>query len=122
VRLGTGVNPNVFTSLNLPIVGMDWMSEIDASGVAGANLTYVLGFQLPFDPGLMLNFGELLIDITSEPLITHPLAPAGGGVATHVIPIPNDVQFQGFQVFNQGVIFAPGSVTLTNAIDIVVEY
>ena len=122
VRLGTNVNPAVYTSTSLPIISMDWTSEIDASGVSGANLTYILGMQLALDPGVPLAFGELLVDLGSEPLITNPLAPAGNGVASHLLPVPNDSSLQGLEVFTQGVIFGPGTVVLTNAIDIVVEY
>ena len=121
VRTGLGINLNAYTSETLPIIGMDWRTRIQTTAVPGANLTYMLGLSEPFDPGLLLNVGELLVDVTSEPLITNPVPPAGGS-AVHVIPIPSNSLFQGLEVFTQGVIFAPGTVKLTNAIDARVDY
>lgn len=119
-RNGIGLNPDVFAT-SLPILGMDWTGTIATASIPGASLTYWLAFSAPFDPGLLLSQGELLIDITAGELIAHP-APPAAGVATHVLPIPPNVQFQGLAVYNQGVVFAPGSVTLTNAVDAQLDY
>ena len=121
VRVGTGVNANTLTSLGAPSIGTDWQTTIDSSAAPAANLTYLLGFERGLDPGLLLSFGELLVDLGSEPYLTLSSTPSAS-LSDYVVSIPSDPAFQGFEVFAQGVIFGTGFVELTNALDVVVDY
>ena len=121
VRIGSGVNADAYASVNVPSIGTDWTSTIDTSGSPGATLTYLLGFEFGLDPGVLLSFGELLVDIGSEPYITLSTTPSSN-LSTNVVSIPVDPAFQGFEIFTQGVIFGPGFVNLTNAIDVEIDY
>ena len=69
----------------------------------------------------MINVGELLVNVLSPLLIESPATPVGG-VGSHVLPIPNSSSLQNLNVATQGVVFGSGGVSLTNAIDINVNY
>jgi hypothetical protein len=121
VRNGSGVNPNIFTSTSLPILGTDWTSEVDAGsiGVNGFVFVFVYAGSLPGTPTA---FGELLLDPAASWLYTD-MAIAFGGIASHSIGIPSDPIYAGNEAFAQGYLnsVAP-SGQLTNAIDLVLGY
>jgi PKD repeat protein len=120
-RNGSGVNPDIFTSTNLPILGADWTSEVDAGsvGVGGFVFVFVYAGGLPGTPTA---FGELLLDPSAAWLFTD-LAIAVGGISQHAIGVPADPAFAGNEAFAQGYLngVAP-SGQLTNAIDLVLGY
>jgi PKD repeat protein len=120
-RNGSGVNPDIFTSTSLPILGTDWTSENDAGsiGVNGFVFVFVYAGSLPGTP---TPFGELLLDPAAAWLYTD-MAIAFGGIASHSIGIPSDPIYAGNQAFAQGYLnsVAP-SGQLTNAIDLVLGY
>jgi PKD repeat protein len=120
-RNGSGVNPDIFTSTSLPILGTDWTSEVDAGsiGVGGFVFVFVYSGALP---GAPTAFGELLLDPAASWLFTD-LAVAFGGIAQHAIAVPVDPIFAGNQAYAQAYLnsVAP-SGQLTNAIDLVLGY
>jgi len=120
-RNGSGVNPNVFVSVNLPVLGTNWNSTIDGSSLGASGLTFVVGYTGPH-PGLLLGVGELLIDVTSAWAMTS-IAGGAGGLSNHSVAIPSDPAFAGFQVYTQGFFNnVGGSGLLTNAIDLNLGY
>jgi PKD repeat protein len=120
-RNGSGVNPDIFTSTSLPVLGTDWNSEVDAGsiGVGGFVFVFVYAGSLP---GAPTAFGELLLDPAAAWLYTD-MAIAFSGIASHSIGIPSDPIYAGNQAFAQGYLnsVAP-SGQLTNAIDLVLGY
>ena len=120
-RNGTGVNPNIFTSTSLPVLGTNWTSRNDTTslGVGGFVFNFVYAGSLPGTPTA---FGELLLDPSAAWLYTD-LAIAVGGIANHSIGIPNDPAFAGGQASAQSYVNGvPPSGQLTNAIDLVLGY
>jgi len=117
---GTGINPFIFTSTNLPVIGTSWISEIDGGAVGAAGLTFVVGYSAPF--GFMTGIGELLIDVSSTWMLTH-IAGGGSGISPHTIPIPSDPGLAGVHAYTQGLLNnVGGSALLTNAIELVLGY
>ena len=120
-RNGSGVNPDVFTSTSLPILGTDWTSEVDAGSVGVGGLVFVFVYSGGI-PGTPTAFGELMLDPSSSWLFTD-LAIAFGGLSQHAIAVPADPVFAGGQAFAQAYLnnVAP-SGQLTNAIDLELGY
>jgi lysyl endopeptidase len=120
-RNGSGVNPNIFTSTSLPILGTDWSSEVDAGsiGVNGFVFVFVYSGSLPGTPTA---FGELLLDPASSWLFTD-LGIAFGGISQHAIAVPSDLVYLGNQAYAQSYLnsVAP-SGQLTNGLDLVLGY
>jgi PKD repeat protein len=120
-RNGSGVNPDIFTSTSLPILGMDWTSEVDAASVGANGFVFVFVYAGGL-PGTPTAFGELLLDPASAWLFTD-LAIAVGGTSLHDIRVPSDPVYLGNQAYAQAYLnsVAP-SGQLTNAIDLVLGY
>lgn len=113
------LNPLVYTSpVNLPVIGTTWTPRINASGHPGAGPTVVVGAFSALE--VPSGFGVLLVDI-SMPFVAVSVAPSGGGIAVHSIPIPANNLFAGVPVFTQGAILG-GGIELTNAVDIVLGF
>jgi len=120
-RNGSGINPSVFTSLNNPVLGTNWSSQLDGSGLGASGLTFVVGYTGPISD-IFLGVGELLVDVTTPWAMTS-IAGTSGGVSTHSVTIPSDPAFVGFQVFTQGLFNnVGGSGQLTNALDLTLGY
>lgn len=118
-RNGSGVNPNIFTSTTLPLLGTTWVSSVDAGSVGGTGLTFAIGHLDSF-PGLPTAFGELLIDTTSESALLN-FGFIVGGTATHNEPVPFDVNLVGLGISTQVFLNNVGGFgKLTNAIDLVI--
>ena len=120
-RNGSGVNPDIFTSTSLPILGTNWTSEVDAGsvGVGGFVFVFVYAGGLPGTPTA---FGELLLDPSAAWLFTD-LAIAAGGTSYHSIAVPSDPAFAGGTASAQGYLNnSPPSGQLTNAVDLVLGY
>lgn len=116
VRNGTGANPMCLSNLNLPAIGTTFQLRIDASSVPGTTLT-VLQCRRRAHAGLSLPFGELLIDVESQLVLSSPVVPSSG-IAVHQVPVPLDVNLAGATVYFQGGLQASGSFsTLCNALD-----
>ena len=121
VRNGSGVNPVVYDSVTLPILGTNWQAEIDGGSVGATGNTFVVGYGAPW-PGFTLGPGEILLDPSSGNLFTA-FAPLVGGIASYSLSLPADPIFAGFPVHTQGYLFdLGGRGQLTNAVDLVAGY
>ena len=121
VTNGIGINPEVFASSTLPILGTDWISTVDG-GSAGSSsgLCFVFGYFGALDPGVVLGVGELLVDPTA-PFALLDASVLFAGTATHDLSVPNDVSLIGRAVNTQAFLnlTTSGSGQLTNAIELV---
>ncbi len=112
---GSGHNPFIFTSTNLPVLGASWVTEIDGGSVGAAGLTFVVAYSAPF--AFMTGIGELLVDVSSTWMMTH-ISGGGSGISTHTILLPNDPALAGAHAYTQGLLNnVGGAALLTNAID-----
>ena len=117
-RNGSGINPNIFTTVTLPILGTSWKSQIDGGSVGASGLSFMVGYSAPIS-GIFTAFGELLVDTTSPWLFTS-IAGGAGGISNHTIVIPNDPTLLGFLAYTQGFLNnVGGSSQLTNGLDLV---
>ena len=99
-------------------------------GMDGAQANGALGYVLISDApvvgyppcGLLLPFGELVVDVAGiNPLVTVTTQPWQGGAVPAVVSILNDQRLVDHVFYAQGVFVAPGSsepVRLTNALEI----
>jgi len=118
---GTGVNPAVFTSTSLPILGTQWTSYIDGGSLGAGGLTFIAIYSAPHG-GIMLAIGELLFDPTSEWLFTS-LATGGTGISNHSVTVPSDPALAGVNAYAQGFLNnVGGSGQLANAYHLVLGY
>ena len=110
-RNGSGVNPNVFTSITDPAIGTTWVSLIDIA-TTGASLS-VVKFALGGAIQLPLSFGELLC--------APPLLGNNTSTGAHGIPIPNDPTLLGLTPCALGIgVFPDLSLELYNVLDLVI--
>jgi len=117
---GSGYNPFIFTSTNLPILGSNWVTEVDGGSVGASGLTFAVAYSAPF--GFMTGIGELLVDVSSPWLLTH-ISGGGSGISTHTILLPNDPFLAGIHAYTQALLNNVGGVAkLTNAIDATLGY
>ena len=115
-RNGSGVNPDVFSTVTLPIIGTNWDTTIDATGGgATGGLTFVVCYNDPIT--LPTAFGELLVDVTS-PFVNFTTSVVIGGSSAHSSPIPADNTLIGFTFSCQSFLNQNGQ--LTNALDVLV--
>ena len=118
-RNGSGINPDIFDYLTLPILGTNWQSEVDAGSIGGSGLVMVFIYSGGL-PGIVTSYGELLIDPSSAWMYTD-IAFVLGGKSSHSIAIPADPAFAGTAAFAQAFMNGVGPAgQLTNAIDLVV--
>jgi len=115
---GTGINPSLFTTTDLPTLGTTWTSQIDGSSVGASGLSFAVGYSSP-SSGVILGAGELLIDVTSAWLVTS-ISGGAGGITTHSLALPPDSSLAGFHAYLQGYLNNVGGAGLfCNAIDLV---
>lgn len=105
-RNGSGVNAPVYTG-SAPVLGQTWTATIETSAHEGAGLTFIL-FRAAPPAGIPPASGEVLIDPSSARLF-RSIALASGGIATHAVPIPDQLALQGFQVATRGLILGERS-------------
>ncbi|MFT5690233.1 MAG: hypothetical protein ACI8PQ_003088, partial [Planctomycetota bacterium] len=115
IRNGTGANPSIFRTVTLPILGTTWTSTVDGTTLGANGLSIVFGFSRALS-GLPTVFGELLVDPSSESLLTN-ISFFAGGIATHGEPVPNDTSILGLPVYTQALINQTNQ--LTNALDLI---
>ncbi|MEW6074597.1 MAG: hypothetical protein AB1726_18645 [Planctomycetota bacterium] len=120
-RNGSGVNPSVFTSVTLPILGTSWESRIDGGAVGFSGMT-VLFLYSGMSPGISSAYGEILLDPSSSWLTTGYASTGGGGIADHAIAVPSDLAFHGLEVFAQGYLAGGAPGQLTNALDLLLGF
>lgn len=115
---GSGVNPDVLTSRVDPVVGTTWIGEVDGGAVGATGLTFFVGYEATL-PGLSTAFGELLVD-PSSPFTALDVGILTLGIATHDLPIPNEVELLGFTFSGQVLLNNVGGAgQLTNRLDFV---
>ncbi|MEX1025282.1 MAG: hypothetical protein WD226_09410 [Planctomycetota bacterium] len=113
VRNASGLNPLWYASLTLPRIGTNWIASVNLVP-SGAPISIIAGVTSSPAQGVFLPSGELLINLAGP--LAVPLNFASGA---HALPIPADASLIGITVYTQAAAFAPGSIQLTNAIDLV---
>jgi hypothetical protein len=116
-RNGSGVNPLCMTTTALPIIGSNWVIDMDASAFPGAGFTQLLGCVRPLTAPSPTPWGEALVNRSTGIYFTSLVQ--GSGLNTHVIPIPNSPSVVDTIVYLQGVILdsSMGVIQLCNAED-----
>ncbi len=110
-RNGTDVNPVSYTQVTPPAIGTNWLLAVDLAG----NTASIVAISLTGPtPGVLLNGA-----IQGELLGLPPFA-TDADFGNHSIPIPGSCSLIGLSFTTLGAVFSPGTVTLYNAIDIVV--
>lgn len=115
---GIGLNPTIFATLTSPVLGTEWVSTVDGGlvGVAGG-LTFVFGTFETFEPGIVVGVGEVLVDPLSGTALLD-VAVLSAWVATHSVPVPDDVALLGTSITAQAFVNATpsGAGQLGNAL------
>ena len=118
---GSGVNPNIFLSTTLPILGTNWKSQINGGAVGASGLSFVVVYSGPIS-GIFTAFGELLIDTTTPWQFTS-ISGGSAGISNHSISVPSDPVLAGFHSYAQGFLNnVGGSSLLTNAYHLELGY
>lgn len=113
----SGSNPDVFTTVTLPIIGTNWDTSLDAAaGGATGGLTFVVSYEGSL-PGLPTAFGDLLVDVTSSQ-VGFTTSLVIGGLSAHSSAVPADNTLIGFTYTSQGFLNQNGQ--LTNALDAII--
>ena len=121
IRNGTGVNPLVYDSTTLPILGASWDAEIDGTTLGATGNSFLVGYGGPWS-GFTVAQGELLLDPSSGMLFTS-FQSLVAGVAHYFHALPADPIYAGFPVYTQGYLFnVGGKGQLTNAVDLVLGH
>ena len=110
---GSGANQDIFDCVTDPILGTSWQSKVTDPGLSGLSLMF--GYSDPFGP-FPTAFGELLIDLTSAPVLSD-VGFFIAGTSNHAIDVPNDSGLSGLAVYCQ--IFLNGTSRLTNRVELV---
>jgi len=120
-RNGDDSNQQCYFSLNNPIVGQTWSSQIVAFG-AGAS-----SFLMVYDqghPGLPTPFGQMLVlppGLGGTKLLVHA-AGSDGTFSSHDLPIPLDTGLVGVSAATQGFVLGGlGGSHFCNALDLVLS-
>lgn len=116
---GTGINPPNLTSANLPVIGTQWTAFTSSAGYPGTQLAFLFGVGDSLAP-LPTRFGELLIDLASQPII-ESISSIVARKATHSVWIPNDPGLVGLDVHCQSALVGP-SIALCNALDLILGH
>ena len=114
-RNGSGVNPPILVNLQPPAIGSTWQATLDCTGHA-PSLAFLVAFRAP-SSGTFFAGGEVLVDLTSEPVM-YLEVPHTGNVLALNFPVPPYLILCGVEFsFQAACAGAPGT-TLSNAIDI----
>lgn len=116
-RVRTGGNPTCYAS-SLVVSGGSWRGEVDASVLADARFTLVVG-QSRLAPGAR---GACLLDLRSPRVFASFLPTDGSARAVHRFDVPRDPLLLGRTVYTQAVVIGPSGLVFCNAIDLVVGF
>ncbi len=116
-RNGLGLNPAVFSEVTPALIGQNWNCQVDLapSGAVASVVAFTLGG--PLNSGLVLAGlvqGELLV----LPPLIRPISAELTG--QHAILLPPSCSYVGRPYSVQAALFTPGSLQLTNALDLVI--
>jgi streptogramin lyase len=117
VRNGSGSNPLILRNVAMPVLGGNWVAELDCSGHARGN-AYLFVFSAPA-AGAPHSFGEVLVSGNQRYLAIR--GHAGGRVAFSA-PLPPLISLCGLTGFAQGLCSGRPGPRLSNALDIVLGY
>ena len=102
---GGGSNPTCFTSTNNPQLGLNWTSQVDASGhPGGAGFSGFLLYS-GSSMGTIIPAGELLVDLTSNQ-IALVTGVSSGGLDNYSQAIPDDINIYQRTATAQGYTFS----------------
>jgi hypothetical protein len=89
VMNGSGVNPVILSSVNVPEIGNMWALRVDCTGANPArSAIFRIGYT-GIIPPITTAFGELLVMLGGS-FGTNFTVPHGGGLANLSVPLPND--------------------------------
>jgi len=115
VRNGDGTNPTGYSTVTQPVLGSQWLLDIDVAtpGHLGSLVSVGLGGAIsgPHASGLLQ--GQLLV---RGPFLVDFAA------GSHTIPLPAEVTLFGTTLATQAATFTAGVVRLNNAIDATLGY
>ena len=106
---GTGVNPNIYTSGDVPQLGQTFDAQVDITGAQATLIGIFLGPPIP--GGVNLGIGQLLC---APPYLGADTSLTGD----HSIAIPANCALMGVGVCTQGGTVVGGQVKLANAIQL----
>lgn len=118
IRRGPSLNPECYSSPDLPVRGGSWLGVVDARGTPGVRWSVLMFRKLP-SPGMPTCKGDLLVSLASPLLGVSLRAPDPDGLARHPFTIPADIAFDGFTCSSQAYLLGGGG-QFCNAIDLVV--
>ena len=123
-RLGSGINPALYKSTALPLLGALWTAQFDTTGASSGNAhTFIAAASTPASP-LTTAFGEILIGV--PPLggvfLFSSQVSTFGPAAYHLIGVPSSPALAGLTLYTQGLILDGSTATLCNGIDLTLGY
>jgi len=114
VDAGTGVNPNTYAPMSLPILGGVYMSSLDVSAhPGGASASAVFGFT--GSNNAVLLFGELLLSGSQVFVIAGP---STGGTDIFQDDVPLDIALNGATVYTQAFSSGAGTTVAYNGVEL----
>ena len=117
VRNDLGVNPLTLGAARPPRLGVRWESTLDCSAHAGG-VAVLSARSAPFY-GVVVDAGEILIDVFSGAHLFTRVRPHGGAAVTFATPIPDDPALLGFEAHVQGLCTGEPGARLSNALALV---
>lgn len=118
VVAGRGLNPSCFRATTRPRIGTTWLAQVDVSQHPDAALVYVVATSQRLEPGLVVEYGELIVDLSSRILFSCTL-PSSGLLDGVPIAIPNETILMGRVATVQATILG-GGPELCNALELVI--
>ena len=115
-----GTNPASYFATTLPVLGTDFLAEVDLAGTTGHDLAVLAAYTSPLT--FVLAGGQTgLVDVTGAELLGFPSAT--GPTAAISISIPDDVAYLGFELFTQAAhVGGIAPFALSNAQDLAIGY
>lgn len=121
VMNGTGKNRLCLSGATPPKLGTSWVTEVDVAGHPGASFVLLFGTDCGLDPGVLLSFGELLVNPLGRSQLNAQQAVLAGDTSTFSFPIPSDASLMGRTCYAQSTILG-GKVELCNALKLVIGF
>jgi hypothetical protein len=116
VANGTGINPVTLSAATLPVLGTTWSSVLDCSAHTGGEAMLLGALGAPRS-GPIIPFGEVLLDVPT--LFVFGTQPNAGASNTFDFFVPNNPEFCGAELSQQGFCTGSPRPQLGNAIGFV---